>query len=56
MIDGATSQWLGHFVASDSTVENMGVLELYLKEIWSSRSVLHRQGWIVSDGREDQAW
>ena len=32
MIDDATSQWLGRFVPSDSTVENMGVLELYLKK------------------------
>jgi hypothetical protein len=32
MIDDATSQWLGRFVASDSTAENMGVLELYLKK------------------------
>jgi hypothetical protein len=32
MIDDATSQWLGRFVPSDSTAENMGVLELYLKK------------------------
>src|ERR1700736_2253061 len=32
MIDDATSQWLGRFVCSDSTAENMGVLELYLKK------------------------
>jgi hypothetical protein len=28
----ATSQWLGRFVPSDSTAENMGVLELYLNK------------------------
>src|SRR3979411_1272174 len=32
MIDDATSQWLGRFVPSDSTAENMGVLELYLNK------------------------
>ena len=32
MIDDATSQWLARFVASDSTVENMNLLERYLKE------------------------
>jgi hypothetical protein len=31
MIDDATSRWVGRFVGSDSTAENMGVLELYLK-------------------------
>jgi hypothetical protein len=32
MIDDATSRWLGRFVPSDSTAENMEVLELYLKK------------------------
>jgi hypothetical protein len=32
MIDDATSQWFARFVASDSTVENMNLLERYLKE------------------------
>src|SRR5450759_3890511 len=32
MIDDATSRWLARFVSSDSTVENMNVLERYLKE------------------------
>jgi len=32
MIDDATSQWLGRFVPSDSTAENMEVLELHLKK------------------------
>ena len=32
MIDDATSRWLARFVRSDSTVENMNVLERYLKE------------------------
>lgn len=32
MIDDATSRWLARFVGSDSTVENMNVLERYLKE------------------------
>ena len=32
MIDDATSRWFGRFVASDSTVENMNVTELYVKK------------------------
>jgi hypothetical protein len=32
MIDDATSRWFARFVASDSTVENMNVLERYMKE------------------------
>jgi biotin operon repressor len=32
MIDDATSRWLARFVRSDSTVENMNVLERYLKQ------------------------
>ncbi len=32
MIDDATSRWLAQFVRSDSTVENMNVLERYLRE------------------------
>jgi transposase len=32
MIDDATGQWLARFVASDSTVENMNLLERYLKQ------------------------
>jgi transposase len=32
MIDDATSRWLARFVGSDSTVENMNVLERYLQE------------------------
>jgi hypothetical protein len=32
LIDDATSQWYARFVASDSTAENMGVLEGYLRE------------------------
>jgi hypothetical protein len=32
MIDDATGRWLARFVSSDSTVENMNVLERYLKE------------------------
>jgi len=32
MIDDATSRWLARFVSSDSTVENMNVLERYLRE------------------------
>lgn len=32
MIDDATSQWFARFVASDSTVENMNLLERYLKQ------------------------
>jgi len=32
MIDDATSRWLARFVSSDSTVENMNVLERYLQE------------------------
>jgi DNA-binding Lrp family transcriptional regulator len=32
MIDDATSRWFARFVASDSTVENMNVLEGYMKE------------------------
>jgi len=32
MIDDATSRWLARFVSSDSTVENMNVLERYLKQ------------------------
>jgi transposase len=31
MIDDATSRWFARFVASDSTVENMNLLEQYLK-------------------------
>ncbi len=32
MIDDATSQWFARFVASDSTAENMNLLERYLKQ------------------------
>ena len=32
MIDDATSRWFGRFVPSDSTVENMNVLEQYVKQ------------------------
>src|SRR6266536_692184 len=32
MIDDATSRWLARFVLSDSTVENMNLLERYVKE------------------------
>lgn len=32
MIDDATSRWFSRFVASDSTVENMNLLERYLKK------------------------
>ena len=32
MIDDATSQWFAHFVASDSTLENMNHLESYVKK------------------------
>src|SRR5579872_435807 len=32
MIDDATSQWFARFVLSDSTVENMNVLERYMKK------------------------
>jgi biotin operon repressor len=32
MIDDATSRWLARFVASDSTVENMNLLERYVKK------------------------
>jgi len=32
MIDDATSQWFARFVAGDSTVENMNVLERYMKK------------------------
>jgi hypothetical protein len=32
MIDDATSRWFGRFVPSDSTVENMNVLEQYVKK------------------------
>ena len=32
MIDDATSRWFARFVASDSTVENMNLLESYLKK------------------------
>jgi biotin operon repressor len=32
MIDDATSRWFARFVASDSTVENMNLLEGYLKK------------------------
>jgi biotin operon repressor len=32
MIDDATSRWFARFVASDSTVENMNLLERYVKE------------------------
>jgi biotin operon repressor len=32
MIDDATSRWFARFVASDSTVENMNLLERYLKK------------------------
>jgi transposase len=32
MIDDATSQWFARFVPSDSTVENMNVLERYMKK------------------------
>ena len=32
MIDDATSRWFARFVASDSTVENMNLLEQYLKK------------------------
>jgi hypothetical protein len=32
MIDDATSRWFGRFVPSDSTLENMNVLEQYIKK------------------------
>jgi hypothetical protein len=32
MIDDATSRWFARFVSSDSTVENMSLLESYVKE------------------------
>ena len=32
MIDGATSRWFARFVASDSTVGNMNLLERYVKK------------------------
>ena len=32
MIDDATSRWFAHFVASDSTLENMNHLERYVKK------------------------
>src|SRR6478672_1257382 len=32
MIDDATSRWFARFVSSDSTVENMNLLERYVKE------------------------
>ena len=32
MIDDATSRWFARFVSSDSTVENMKLLELYVRE------------------------
>src|SRR5438046_9807975 len=32
MIDDATSRWFARFVASDTTVENMNLLERYLKK------------------------
>ena len=31
MIDDATSRWFARFVASDSTLENMNLLESYVK-------------------------
>ena len=43
MIDDATSRWFARFVASDSTVENMNLLERYVKKHGRPLALLHRQ-------------
>ena len=54
MIDDATGRWFARFVASDSTVENMNLLESYLKKHGTAAGLLYRQGEPVSDGGETQ--
>ncbi len=54
MIDDATSRWFARFVASDSTVENMNLLERYVKKYGRPLAFLYRQGEPVSDGGETQ--
>ena len=51
MIDDATSQWFARFVPSDSTVENMNVLERYMKKHRAAVGLLHRQSGDLSRPR-----
>src|SRR5580700_12203086 len=43
MIDDATGRWFARFVASDSTVENLNLLERYVEK-HGRPELLHRQG------------
>ena len=54
MIDDATSRWFARFVVSDSTVENMNLLERYLKKHGRPLALLYRQGEHLSNCGEDQ--
>ena len=54
MIDDATSRWFARFVRSDSTVENMNLLERYLKKHGRPLALLHRQSVDLSNRGEDQ--
>ena len=44
MIDDATSRWFARFVDSDSTVENMNLLERYLKQKGADYSIYRKSG------------
>ncbi|MGI8988143.1 MAG: hypothetical protein ACR2I2_01005 [Bryobacteraceae bacterium] len=44
LVDDATGRRFGRFVRSDSTAENMNVLEAYLLNVWADGGVLYRQG------------
>src|SRR5260370_13956303 len=54
MIDDATSRWFARFVVSDSTVENMNLLERYVKKHGRPLGLLHRQGVHISNRGENQ--
>ena len=60
MIDDATSRWFARFVTSDSTVENMNLLERYVKKHGRPLALLHRQGGIfqtaVKTKRDGSRW
>ena len=57
MIDDATGRWFARFVASDSTVENMNLLERYVKQQGRPLGLLHRQGVPVSNrGENETGW
>jgi hypothetical protein len=56
MIDDATSRWLARFVRSDSTVENMNVLERYLQERGRPLAFYTDKGTIFQTAEKAKRW